>query len=74
MGPESLDDAKGCHGSCYTLKPCDICAQNIVAKGAVFLGGLGTGIMNVAHDGGEAFLGFLEAPAIARGILLHFQG
>lgn len=71
---QSLDHAKSGHGSSYTLKSRDIRAQNIVAGGAVFLRGLGAGIMNVAHDGGETFLGLFEAPAITRGILLHFQG
>src|SRR3546814_6349291 len=44
-----------------------------MAGRAIFVGGRGAVIGDVSHDPRQPFLGLIEGPAVARGVLLHFE-
>ena len=68
-----LHHAERPHRVGHTHETRDVGAEHIVAGGAVFLGRLGTAVVDVVHDLGQPLLGAFEGPAVARGVLLHLQ-
>src|SRR5690606_12974606 len=68
------DQTEGGHGAGHPLEPGDVGAGHVVAGDAELLGGLVAGVVEAAHDLGQATFGVLEAPRVAAGVLLHLEG
>src|SRR5699024_1413963 len=67
------DDALAHHGRGDLQEARDVGAGHQVALAAVFLGSIGSSLVDVDHDVVQTLVHFLEGPAQAQGVLAHFQ-
>ena len=67
------DQAESKHRISNMGEACDVGACDVIAWQTVFVCCLEAATVNTAHDLFEALLSVLEAPRIARSVLLHFE-
>ena len=72
-GKAVLDEALGEHRVGHLHEAADVRAQHVVPRLPVFVRGGRAAVVDADHDLGEPFLGVLERPGVAAGVLLHFQ-
>ncbi len=68
-----LNNAKSDHGFCDTDKSGNIGTIDIIARSTILNRCFVAEFMDVSHYFLQTFLGVLESPGIALGVLLHLQ-